>query len=105
MNKILLISCVLFLSANSFADTTCNNTKHPLDEMLYMDVEELNWNYCVAAKFRNLYMEMIKLGDYSYMDAVSVCGKAQNLTGKVLKKEYEAEAPDCEVLYPDFMKD
>ena len=105
MKKILFITCVLFLSANSFADTTCNNTKHPLDELRYMDVDELNMNYCVATKFQSLYTRMLSLGDFSYMDAVSVCGKVTDLTKKVLKKEYGEEVPDCMALYPSMMKD
>jgi len=94
------------MSVNSFADeTTCENTKHPLDELRYMDEKELNWNYCVAKKFGAAYLKFVQLGDYSRLDAVGVCTKVQKLTLKVLKKEYGAETPDCEALYPDFMGD
>ena len=104
MKKIFFMVFVLFVSANAFADTTCNNTKKPLDELRYMDVEELNLNYCGAEVYRKIYMEMVQLGEFSHMSTVSACMDVISLTTKVLKREHDEEAPDCNALYPDLMK-
>jgi hypothetical protein len=104
MKKIFFMVFVLFVSANSFADTTCNNTKKPLDVLRYMDVGELNLNYCGATKYSKLYMELVKLGEFSHMSTVSACMDVISLTTKVLKREHDEEAPDCNALYPDIMK-
>ena len=98
MNKLISLVTFIFLfllsSQFTFAND-CNNTKLPLDEYLYMEVNELNLKYCAAQKYQSIYLEMMNI------DALEVCGSALNTIKRVLKKEYDVAPPDCETLFPN----
>lgn len=98
MNKLISLVTFIFLflltSQFTFAND-CNNTKLPLDEYLYMEVDELNLKYCAAQKYQSIYIKMMNL------DALAVCGSAVNTIKRVLKKEYDLAPPDCETLFPN----
>jgi len=98
MNKLISLVTFIFLflitSQFTFAND-CNNTKLPLDEYLYMEVDELNLKYCAAQSYQSIYVKMMNI------DALEVCSSALQTIKRVLKKEYDLAPPDCETLFPN----
>ena len=98
---IYFFSCILFYMLTpqfTFAND-CNNTKLPLDEYLYMGVDELNLKYCSAQKFLDFYTQTTNV------DATVNCISAITTIKRVLKKEHDLADPDCKTLFPNIFGD
>ena len=90
------------------AFANCTSTgKTPLDEMLYMDKNELVSLHCSASAsnktYSDYYMKMLELGVYGGADFENAgkikdaCGADKKMSARVLKKDHghEVTEADC----------
>ena len=64
---------------------SCGGLLVPLDELKYMDADELQRDLCYVPKY---HLRFLRFGDF---DNISACTKFTNLATKVLKREHGVE--------------
>lgn len=99
MKKIKMLALGLMFSLGSINTQAadCGGMLVPLDELKYMDDNELQWNLCRVPGFLDLYMQMMNT------EEMSACAKLTSLGSKVLKREHGQEpysAEKCKEEYP-----
>jgi len=102
MKKIKMLAAGLMFSLVSINTQAadCNGLLVSLDELRYLDADELQLKICAVPKSMDLYMQMMDL------DQISACGKVTNLATKVLDREH-GEKPytkeKCKEEYPNLV--
>ena len=110
MKKIKMLAAGLMFSLVSINTQAadCNGLLVSLDELRYMDADELQLQICAVPKSRDLYMKIMDISgnDKQIMDQISACFKVTKLATKVLDREH-GEKPytkeKCKEVYPDWV--
>ena len=95
--KVLGIGLLLSLGSINTQAADCGGLLVPLDELRYLDADELQMKLCSVPRFRSIFMQMMDL------DEISACGKVTNLGSKVLEREHDEKpytAAECKEKYP-----
>ena len=99
MKKVFVGLFIFVASLNAYG-ADCGGLSAPLEELKYLDVDELQMKVCAVPKIRAIYLKMLDI------DNMSACGKVENLATKVLKREYGEEpltAEQCKEQYPELV--
>jgi hypothetical protein len=102
MKKIKMLAVGLMFSLGSISTQAadCSGLLVSLDELRYLDADELQFKICAVPKFMDIYMQMMNI------DELGACTKVTNLASKVLDREH-GEKPytkeKCKEVYPDLV--